>query len=170
MNTYKIKAKKPWIFKDGAIPRLIRINKTDLGTSMDIIKVTPGNIDKLKELGIIEDLEIIKDLEYYYRKALDRVHIVYTPLDIDNLNKAEATMFFSLILKEIAIDLDEKYPNHIRDAANIYSISLLNGLITPIDKSKIRNFKNFAAFRGMYDISIALEIIEPLWVKLFGDE
>ena len=65
----------------------------------------------------------------------------------------------SLLLKTIAVELDKKYPDHIKNSKEIYSISLISGKIGKIYKEKIKSFNNFAAFRTMEDAEVAYHIM-----------
>lgn len=71
-------------------------------------------------------------------------------------------------LIEVAIVLDEKYDNHIENSKEIYVISCLNGEISKVkDLNKIKNFKNFAAFRTLEDAITAKKILEEPMKQLF---
>lgn len=48
--------------------------------------------------------------------------------------------------------LDEKYPDHINKSKEVWVISTLDGEIKQIKElHKIKNFRNFAAFRSLDD-------------------
>lgn len=72
------------------------------------------------------------------------------------------------MLREVAIVPDEKYDNHIENSKEIYVISCLNGEISKVkDLNKIKNFKNFAAFRTLEDAITAKKILEEPMKQLF---
>lgn len=75
--------------------------------------------------------------------------------------------FFSILLKEIAVELDKKYPDHIENSKEIYYINVFNGTITKADKAWIRNYRNFAAFRTLEDAKVACKILSPIMKDLF---
>lgn len=85
----------------------------------------------------------------------------------DNLHKIHPAAVFSVILKEVAIMLDEKYPDHINNSKEIYVISALNGCITKVDKAHIKNYRNFAAFRSIEDAKIACRIVRDILKEMF---
>lgn len=71
-------------------------------------------------------------------------------------------------MREIAIVLDEKYDNQIENSKEIYVISCLNGEVTKVkDLNKIKNFKNFAAFRTLDDALAAKHILKDPMKQLF---
>ena len=72
------------------------------------------------------------------------------------------------MLREVAIVLDEKYDNHTENSKEIYVIRSLNGEISKVkDLNKIKNFKNFAAFRTLEDAITAKKILEEPMKQLF---
>lgn len=72
------------------------------------------------------------------------------------------------MLRGVAIVLDEKYDNHIENSKEIYVIRSLNGEISKVkDLNKIKNFKNFAAFRTLEDAITAKKILEEPMKQLF---
>ena len=77
------------------------------------------------------------------------------------------TAFFSILLREIAVELDRKYPDHIENSKEIYYINMFNGTITKADKAWIRNYRNFAAFRNVEDAKVACKILSPIMKDLF---
>lgn len=85
----------------------------------------------------------------------------------DNLYKIHPAAIFSVILKEVAIMLDEKYSDHINNSKEIYIISALNGCITKVDKAHIKNYRNFAAFRSIEDAKIACRIVRDILKEMF---
>lgn len=72
-----------------------------------------------------------------------------------------------MVLKEIAIMLDEKYPGHIRRSENLYVISMGDGNIYPIKRDSIKSFRNIAVFRTKEDAEIAKKILGNKLTDLF---
>ena len=119
--------------------------------------------------GVIKEVEeegTHVDPNFYIEHLAKRIH-----WNVDNLKKYLGNLYtiypaavFSILLREVAIVLDEKYDNHIKNSKEIYGISSLNGEITKVkDLNKIKNFKNFAAFRTLEDAKKAKQILaEPM--------
>ena len=59
---------------------------------------------------------------------------------LDTLEEANHWVVVQLLLKEIAIELDKKYNNHINNSEKIYAISPQDGRIHEIDRSHIKNY------------------------------
>lgn len=141
------------------------------------IVVTKGILPKLLEAGIVTTkpvksvvkTEIPMELEYYIQKIADKfgwkVEKVYNYLNsIDAILPASA---FLMVLREIAIELDKKYEDHIEKSPEIYVISMLDGRITKANKAHIRNYRNFAAFRTIEDAKIACSITKDILKEMF---
>ena len=133
--------------------------------------VCEKSIPFLIEEGIIKEVENEETpTEPYFKHLADRIH-----WNVENLRKYLSNLYtiypaavFSIMLREVAIVLDEKYDNHIKNSKEIYVISSLNGEIIKIkDLNKIKNFKNFAAFRTLDDALAAKHILKDPMKQLF---
>ena len=86
----------------------------------------------------------------------------------NNLYKISPAAVFEIVLKEVAILLDEKYPNHISNSKEIWVINKVNGEIQKLkDMSKIKSFQHFAAFRSLEDAKIACRITKDILKEMF---
>jgi hypothetical protein len=138
------------------------------------VVVTDKTLQGLIEEGIItvketSDDEIPMDLYFYIESIANKlgwkVDKVCNYLNtLDTLNPAAA---FSVILKEIAIKLDEKYEDHIKNSPEIFVVSLLDGRIGQVNKATIKSYRNFAAFRTLDDARIACRITKSILKELF---
>ena len=66
----------------------------------------------------------------------------------------------NLLLREIAVEFDKKYKDHINDSEKIFAISILDGRIHEVVKKHIKNYRNFAAFRTLEDARIACKTLQ----------
>ena len=66
----------------------------------------------------------------------------------------------SLLLREIAVELDKNYKDHINDSDKIFVICTLDGKIHEAVKTHVKHYKNFAAFRTLEDARIACKILQ----------
>lgn len=152
-------------------------------TVVESVIVTKATLPKLIKRGIITTLpgsdfdadKMLKptkthmDLHYYIEKLAKKlnwkVEKVYNYLNtIDSVYPAAA---FSMILREVAIELDKKYEDHIEKSPEIYVISTFDGRITKANKAHIKNYRNFAAFRSVSDAKIACSIVKDILKELF---
>ena len=148
------------------------------GTVIENVKVTKDILPNLIEAGIVTttkpaksvvETEVPMELEYYIQKIADKlgwkVEKVYNYLNsVDTILPAAA---FSMILREIAIELDKKYVDHICNSPEIYVVSMFDGRITKANKAHIKNYRNFAAFRTIGDAKIACNIMKDILKELF---
>lgn len=153
------------------------------GTMVESVVVTKAAIPQLLKAGIISKSigKVVKEaeeyemegkklsLDYYIEKLAERlgwkIDKVYNYLNtIDSVYPVAA---FSMILREVAIELDKKYKDHIENSPEIYVISVFDGRITKANKAHIKNYRNFAAFRSIEDAKIACNIMKDILKELF---
>lgn len=149
------------------------------GTIHQSIVVTEDILPKLLEAGIVTTTKLAKstvvesgvpmELEYYIQKIAERlgwkIEKVYNYLNsVDTILPAAA---FSMVLREIAVELDKKYEDYIEESPEIYVISMLDGRITKANKAHIKNYRNFAAFRTIEDAKIACRITRDILKEMF---
>lgn len=144
------------------------------------IAVTEQSVPELITAGIIKPVEgpccvecankaVPMDIAYYVQKIAKRLG--WHPNKVDNHLNAIYTIYpsaaFNVIMREIAIELDLKYKDHIQDSPKIYVVSSLDGKITEANKAHIKNYKNFAAFRSIGDAKIACRITRDILKEMF---
>ena len=148
------------------------------GAVVQHIVVTKDILPKLLEAGIVTTKpakstvvksEVPMELEYYIQKIAEKlgwkIEKAYNYLNsVDTILPAAA---FSIVLREIAIELDKKYKDHIEKSPEIYVVSMLDGRITKANKAHIKNYRNFAAFRTVEDAKIACSIVRGILKELF---
>lgn len=150
------------------------------------IEVTKENLPSLIAVGVIEEVEEMPQNSKKVNKTNREISITIDTCvgnlahrirwNKDNLYKYLDTLYtispaavFSIILKEIAILLDQKYSNHIENSKEVWSISLSYGEICKIqDIHKVKNFRNFAAFRTLEDALEAKEVMSEAMDDLFA--
>ena len=89
----------------------------------------------------------------------------------NNLYKISPAAVFEIVLKEVAILLDEKYPDHISNSKEIWTINKASGEIQEIKNlSKIKSFQHFAAFRSLEDALVAKKVMAPALKDLYGKQ
>lgn len=150
--------------------KLVSYVATPIGAlPLEVVEVTEETIPHLIEIGAIkevEESEVPMDQEFYLQHLANRIE-----WNVDNLRKYLGNLYtiypaavFSILLREVAIVLDDKYKNHIENSKEIYTISTLSGEIIKVkDLNHIKNFKNFAAFRTLEDAKKAKQILaEPM--------
>lgn len=148
-----------------------QMNKSVLNLLIACGAVTEAEVsEEEKERGIYGILGGVPDnAGFYISQAGKKLGV--DPLSACKLLEMVAIMnptaFFSILLREIAVELDKKYPDHIENSKEIYYINTFNGTITKADKAWIRNYRNFAAFRNVEDARVACKILSPIMKDLF---
>ena len=141
----------PELLKEGVLTQIGCINSTNCTCKHCIKSEVPMNID------------------FYIEKIATRLgwkpEKVYNYLN--NMDSILPAAALSIILREIATELDKKYKDHIENSPEIYVVSTLDGRITKANKAHIRNYRNFAAFRTIEDAKIACKIVKPILKEMF---
>ncbi len=125
--------------------------------------------DGLIRVVVIDD-ETHTDIMFYIEHLAKRIGWSAINLDkyLNNLSKVSITSVFEILLREVAIVLDKKYPDHIEKSENIFCVDRLTGKIVKIkDVKSIKNFRNFAAFRTIEDAQAAVHILSPILKIMF---
>lgn len=133
--------------------------------------LTEELLDTLIRQGVIENNNP-KSIQDYLKDIMHNMNEqgVGNPKDaIASWWDYNPASLLSTLLRNIAIDLDKKYEDHISKSPEIYVISLLNGKITKANKAHIKNYRNFAAFRTIEDAKEACKIVKPLLKELFNE-
>lgn len=149
-----------------------RVRRGDYFSVIQEFIVLPSSISKLIKKGLMverEDLEegplkSEKDVEYYLRKICQK-----SSLNEENsmeflftlLNICPASLY-TMFLREIAIDLDANYEDHISNSPDIYMVDIISMKVYNLRKGCIKDYKNFAAFRSVREAQIALGLLEEL--------
>lgn len=110
-----------------------------------------------------------RDINYYIKSLADKHNWKKDKMDgfLGKLYEINPGAVISIMLKEIAIELDKKYPDHIRFSPEIYCFSINHGKIVKLDKTNIKTFKFFAAFRTKEDAEFAIKVMGGLIPKIF---
>ena len=108
--------------------------------------------------------------------ALVSTWLMGTPHEKDTARGFLAAMpgyaWFSVMLRAFAVLIDRKYPDHINnaDVDKYFTIDMTNGRVCEVPKGRIKNFRNFAAFRSIDDIKIATKVLRPFIKELWPNE
>jgi len=88
---------------------------------------------------------------------------------LDNLAYINEGAVLAILLREVAVILDRQYPDHIENSEKIYTIDMAKGEIVEVkDIHKIKNFRNFAAFRTIQDAITAKKVLKDSMLVAFS--
>lgn len=152
---------------------------TPLGRGFVIqeIIIDEETIPELLRMGVIEPIKENKtvdvpvEITFYIEKIANKMncHIKKVINHLNAITLVYPAASASLLLKEVAIELDKKYKDHISKSPEIYVISVLDGQIVKANKDHIKNYRNFAAFRSIEDAKTAYNIVKPFMEEMFKD-
>lgn len=110
------------------------------------------------------------DLNFFIQKIADKKGWRFEKTDgwLGSIEEINPSAAFSIILKEIAVELDKKYDDHIEKSEKIFIISSTDGRIHEIPKAHVKNYRNFAAFRTIEDAKIACNILRDHLKKMYA--
>lgn len=156
-----------------------KILNTETGRrTLELVVATEEVLDKAVADGALTVADGTEDgthlnIEFYIAHLADRIGWKMSNLVkyLDNLYKIYPTAVFQILLREVAIVLDQKYPDHIERSKEIWCISLVTGEIHKMPESNrhlIKNFRNFAAFRTLDDALAAKHILKVPMKELFA--
>lgn len=123
----------------------------------------------LKEIAVANCIKELLGEDFYISRLAEKKGWEYNKMIsyIDNLTKFNPAAAFMVLLREIAIDFDSQYEDSIKDSDEIWTISLLNGKAEKVCKPKIKNYRNFPAFRSQKEAEEARVILGDRLRKMF---
>lgn len=133
------------------------------------ITVDEESLPALEELGVIKKVTvrpqpyIHTNIEWYVDKYRRRVGLSGSEFDFfcKLLTKNGSPALSSALLKEIALELDQKYDGHISKCDIVYAVNLTNLNIVPIKVTPDIDFTRFSAFRTVADAKFARKLVFP---------
>lgn len=150
-------------------------HKSDDGKTVTTLttSITDFTLPLLVQAGIITVKKVddsSKDVDYFVNKIATKMGW--------NINKANNILYevynlypaavFSIILREVAVELDHKYEDHIQNSPEIFVVSTLDGRISKVNKAHIKNYRNFAAFRSIEDAKTACKILREILKAMYA--
>ena len=149
---------------------------TSLGITIvsKVAIVTKELMDKLIKDGKVNVVEE-KDINKIWNNAIENLTKKTNWKEekllniLNTLHLANPWAATQMVLREIAIELDKKYDDHINKSEKIYVISPQDGRIHEINKKTIKNYKAFPAFRNIEDAKIACSLIREHLKSIFSN-
>ena len=129
------------------------------------ICITEDTIPFLLSIGMIREENVMKSLSHYITILMKKYG--FTEEELVKLSRANMNAYFSLIIREIALDLDSKYDGNISECKEVFIFSNTVGHIVKVNTATIKSFKHFAAFRSFDDAKIACSICKELIKSMY---
>ena len=136
--------------------------------------VTKELMDKLIKDGKVNVVEE-KDINKIWNNAIENLTKKTNWKEekllniLNTLHLANPWAATQMVLREIAIELDKKYDDHINKSEKIYVISPQDGRIHEVNKKTVKNYKAFPAFRSIEDAKIACSLIREHLKSIFSN-
>lgn len=127
-----------------------------------ILTTTPPKVKESSDLSILNIIQRISDNMGWKTQKTEQY--------LNTLADIMPMAVFNILLREAAIILDQKYPNHINDSKRIYCVSPLDGRIHEVCKAHIKNYRNFAAFRTVEDAKLACNLLRDPLKRMFKSD
>lgn len=159
------------ILEEGDKVSIMLVNKNNFIKSLICTEdITNKFINFLKDNNFIEE-DKSTNLAYYVEHLAYRMKVDAKELYdfLIYLSKFHPMAFINVLLREIALVMDDKYKNHIKECDNVYVLSSYNGEITKVPTSFIRSFKGFAAFRTYEEADKAKYIMKDYLAKIYNE-
>lgn len=152
-----------------------KVTENSYCTYKEMFTLTKESLQELINEGVVIVKEDPKEKPFNLETAIshlaNRLDLKYKDIckvlnQVEVINKAA---LFSILLKECALILDEKYPDHISNSEEIFIVSTFDGKISKVPRHHIKTFKHFAAFRTLEDARAACRVLRPWLKEMFRD-
>ena len=132
----------------------------------------PEFIEAFKKMGIIKEKNIFKpnlDFHYYREKLAKRIGLSWENyLSWENAtSKSASPILLQALLKEVALELDQKYDGHISDAKEKWYIDINRGTAIKGIGDPVHYYSSI--FRSKEDAELACTIMNPLMKLYYGE-
>lgn len=153
-------------------PYEISIKENGYVTSFKTSQLTEPMAEMLVSNGILTDkcpFKIHADFDYYVAKLAKKLNITLEDCGkmLNCLVQYAPATVFSLLAKQIALELDAKYEGHIGKSKELFAIELPTGYIFPIKINENYHLKNIALFRSVDDALFAINVLKPVYMRMF---
>ena len=149
----------------------MKVKKYVCNNVEELCEIVKKIVDSLKEeskkkhpeVNSLETMALSNLMIKFSCRNIDEFKAVF--LKIADVNKGAA---LSLILREMALILDRRYPDNIRQCEEVWVLSLLNGKLYKVHRKEIRGYEAFAAFRTLDDAKTACRSLKYILKDMFG--
>lgn len=153
-------------------PYEISIKENGYVTSFKTSQLTEPMANMLVNNGILTNkcpAKIHAHFDYYVEKLAKKLNITFEDCSamLNCLMAYAPATVFSLLSKQVALELDANYEGHIGKSKELFGIELTTGYIIPIKITESSHLKNIALFRSVDDALLAINILKPVYMRMF---
>ena len=153
-------------------PYEISIKEDGYVTSFKTSQLTEPMADMLVSNGVLTNQctpKIHTDYDYYVAKLAKKLNITLEDCGtmLNCLMAYAPATVFSLLAKQVALELDAMYEGHIAKSKELFGVELTTGYIIPIKVTNNSHLKNIALFRSVDDALFAINVLRPVYMRMF---
>lgn len=149
--------------------------KTEFGVLTITRTVTEDVLKELIESGVVIELNNDPKKE----EVMNMFHVIshlakrigWKPENlkkyIENLYTISPVAVYQILLKEIALMLDNNYNDHISKAKRLFAISVIDGRIFEVEHTECGNYANVALFRTYKEAELAKRVLMLIEADIF---
>lgn len=100
-----------------------------------------------------------EDSDWSYKNTMGMLEVLYD---------VSPETVYNILVKQIAIDMDRKYEDHILASPSLYTISLISGGILGVNPHAVKSTNNIALFRSIEEAEEAKKILEDFLYVIFN--
>lgn len=153
-------------------PFKVSVTENGYTSSFETTELVEPMAEMLVTYGILtykKPVIINTSYDYYVSKLAGKLKM---PCEscvamLNALMEYSPSVVFTLLSKQIALELDAKYEGHIVKSKELYGVDLTTGYIIPIKIKSNTNFKNVSLFRSVEDAMLAVNILKPVYNRMF---
>jgi hypothetical protein len=141
-------------------------------TSFETSCLSQPMADMLVKNGLLSNKKpnaVPTEFNYYVHKLAKKLKVSYEDCCtiLQCLEEYAPATVFSLLAKQIALELDNKYDGHIGKSKELFGVELTTGCIIPITIKPTSSLKNVALFRSVDDTMFAINILKPIYNRMY---
>lgn len=153
-------------------PYEVSIKENGYTTSFKTSQLTEPMADMLVSNGILANkcpFKIPTNFDYYVAKLAKKLNISLEECEtmLNCLMSYAPSSVFSLLAKQVALELDSKYDDHIGKSKELFGIELSTGNIIPIKVTANSYLKNITLFRSAKDALFAINVLKPVYIRMY---
>lgn len=155
-------------------PFSMKMEDSECSANFSVSNLTEGMAIFLLNSGILTNEPpkantIPEDFDYYVLKLAKKLKIspddMTTILNI--LCSYTPVTAFSMLLKQIALEMDTKYGGHIKDSKELFAVDLASGNVVSVPQLRGTDCKNISLFRTPEDAAKAIKILWCIYKPMY---
>lgn len=153
-------------------PFSLSVKDDECTTTFEVTSLSESLADMLVRGGILsteKPILIPTDIAFYVCKLAKKLKITPEACRsmLASLEDYSPATVFSLLSKQIALELDSHYEGHISKSESLYGVELTRGCIVKLGIGEGQTLRNLAVYRTREDAVLAINILKPFYDRMF---